>query len=339
LRSGTRSFFLRMKFHHELQTARRNFSAANAWPQAPPFLHLQLILPVSSFERLVVRAPRPFASPGALWKAAAAVLAITALIVARACGYDFYSLLAYPGYFAAFVALPGVVALYALNRRPLSLATALALAIPTGFAIEIFSYLGLAAMEIAGAVSVSAAGVARGRGRLVVATAGVTGARPRRRFARGPRARVGGRVSRDYFCGREPDVCGVAARDGHAVARDFSRLGLPREPGGGDQTQLAARRSEPLGHAAAISLLHDGARGGGFGHDGRGAHADLAAPDGGAARGRDAGAGLCAGPPARAEPVGRRDRGAAGGDGGRSVVCREATASRCISVCLPGGCL
>ncbi len=103
---------------------------------------------MSSFERLVVRAPRPFASPGALWKATAAVFAIAALIVARACGYDFYSLLAYAGYFAAFVALPGVVTLYALNRHPLSLAMALALAIPTGFAIEIFSYLGLAAMEM-----------------------------------------------------------------------------------------------------------------------------------------------------------------------------------------------
>ncbi|MCX6953388.1 MAG: hypothetical protein NTV51_14650 [Verrucomicrobia bacterium] len=68
------------------------------------------------------------------------------MIVARACGYDFYAVSAYAGYFAAFVALPGVVVLAALNRGPLSIATVVALALPTGFAIEIFSYLGMASL-------------------------------------------------------------------------------------------------------------------------------------------------------------------------------------------------
>lgn len=78
---------------------------------------------------------------------AAAVFLVAFVIIARACGYDFYALGAYAGYFAAFVALPGVVVLSVLNRGPLSLAILLALGIPTGFAIEIFSYLGLAAIH------------------------------------------------------------------------------------------------------------------------------------------------------------------------------------------------
>lgn len=66
-------------------------------------------------------------------------------IVARGCGYDFGSMAAYAGYFLAFVALPGLVVLYGLRRGPISLAVVVALGVPTGFAIEIFSYLGMAA--------------------------------------------------------------------------------------------------------------------------------------------------------------------------------------------------
>lgn len=109
-------------------------------------LHPQHLLLVSSFERLVVRARWPLVAPRTLWKTAAVLLSAAFLIVARACGYDFYALAAYAGYFAAFVVLPGVVALAALNRGPLSIAVVVAVAVPTGFAMEIFSYLGLAAM-------------------------------------------------------------------------------------------------------------------------------------------------------------------------------------------------
>ncbi len=97
-------------------------------------------------ERFVVRA-RPSSIPAsALWKATAALLCCAGLIVARGCGYDFSALVAYGAYFACYVALPGVVALYALNQRALSLGTVVALALPTGFAIEIFSFLGLASV-------------------------------------------------------------------------------------------------------------------------------------------------------------------------------------------------
>ena len=101
---------------------------------------------MSSLERFVIGARRPLVAPGLLWKATAFFLACSFAIMARACGYDFYALASYTAYFAAFVALPGVVVLCALNRGPLSLIAVFALALPTGFAIEIFSYLGLAAV-------------------------------------------------------------------------------------------------------------------------------------------------------------------------------------------------
>ena len=101
---------------------------------------------MSSFERFFVPTPRPLVAPGVLWKIAVVVLVVALAIVARACGYDLFALTAYAAYFAAFVALPGVVLLWALNRRALSIATVFALALPTGFAIEILSYLGLAAV-------------------------------------------------------------------------------------------------------------------------------------------------------------------------------------------------
>ena len=90
------------------------------------------------------RDPR-HAPPDFLWKAAAGLAAAALLMLARACGYDSPALLRYGGYLAAFVVLPGVVALYALEGRPLTLATVAGLALPTGFALEIFSYLGCAA--------------------------------------------------------------------------------------------------------------------------------------------------------------------------------------------------
>jgi hypothetical protein len=76
-----------------------------------------------------------------------ALLGVSAFIVARACGYEFDVLVSYAGYFALYVMLPGVLAMYFVNRGPLSLAQVVALAVPTGFALEIFTYLGLAALN------------------------------------------------------------------------------------------------------------------------------------------------------------------------------------------------
>ena len=101
---------------------------------------------MSSLARHFFTTPRPLIAPGALWKIAGITLAGALAIVVRACGYDLFAVLAYSAYFAAYVALPGVVLLWALNRRALSIATVFALALPTGFAIEILSYLGLASV-------------------------------------------------------------------------------------------------------------------------------------------------------------------------------------------------
>lgn len=108
-------------------------------PYPQPFLILSLS------ERYPVRVRWPRVAPRTLWHITAVVLVCALAIIARACGYDFSAVLAYAAYFLAFVALPGGVVLSALNRRPLSVVTWVALGVPTGFALEIFSYLGLAA--------------------------------------------------------------------------------------------------------------------------------------------------------------------------------------------------
>ena len=83
----------------------------------------------------------------ALWRVSLAVLALAGFLVVRACGYDFGTVAAYAGYLALHVVLPGAVVLYAVNRGPVSLAHLVALGVPTGFALEIFTYLGLAAID------------------------------------------------------------------------------------------------------------------------------------------------------------------------------------------------
>ncbi len=82
----------------------------------------------------------------ALWALVIFALGAALFVVVRACGHDVVGVLGYLGYLAAYVALPGTVAMYAVNRGPLSFSRWLALALPTGFAIEIFSFLGLAAL-------------------------------------------------------------------------------------------------------------------------------------------------------------------------------------------------
>jgi hypothetical protein len=76
-----------------------------------------------------------------------AVLALTYFLVARGCGYDNGAVLSYVAYFGLYVVLPGVVCLSAVNRQALSLETAIALGVPTGFALEISGFLALSAAD------------------------------------------------------------------------------------------------------------------------------------------------------------------------------------------------
>ena len=102
---------------------------------------------MASFQRTVIPLRHPRLEPSTLWRAGLGLLAVGAFIVARACGYQFDAVTSYLGYFGLYVALPGLVLMYAVNRGPLSLAHALALGVPTGFALEIFTYLGLSALD------------------------------------------------------------------------------------------------------------------------------------------------------------------------------------------------
>lgn len=102
---------------------------------------------MASFQRTVISFRRPCIEPGTLWRTGLGLLAVGAFIVARACGYEFDVVTSYLGYFGLYVALPGLVVMYAVNRGPLSLAHAFALGLPTGFALEIFTYLGLTALN------------------------------------------------------------------------------------------------------------------------------------------------------------------------------------------------
>lgn len=85
---------------------------------------------------------------GAAWTGVGLILAAAVFIVVRSCGYDWGAVGGYGLYLALYVALPGVVVMQAVNRGPLSLTRVLALALPTGFAVEILSYLGCAALHL-----------------------------------------------------------------------------------------------------------------------------------------------------------------------------------------------
>src|SRR5438067_1790387 len=93
---------------------------------------------MTSLQRIVL--PASFVlKPATLWRSTAIVLALTAWLVARSCGYEVAPAVHYFGYIALYVVLPGTVVLYGVKRRPVSLAEIFALSIPTGFALEIFS--------------------------------------------------------------------------------------------------------------------------------------------------------------------------------------------------------
>ena len=102
---------------------------------------------MASLQRRVLPARHALIETSTLWRAGLAVLGVGAFIVARACGYEFDTVTSYVAYFILYVALPGAVAMYLFNRGPVSLAHAFALGLPTGFALEIFTYLGLSALD------------------------------------------------------------------------------------------------------------------------------------------------------------------------------------------------
>lgn len=76
------------------------------------------------------------------------LLGVASFFVARAAGYDWGVLLKYAVYFGAFIVLPGLVVIQVVKRDAVSPATLLALAIPTGFALEIFTFLALSAIGL-----------------------------------------------------------------------------------------------------------------------------------------------------------------------------------------------
>ncbi len=80
-----------------------------------------------------------------MWRVALLLVAAAGLLIARACGFEFRAMAAYAAYLLLYVVLPGVVVMYRVNRGPISLARVLALGVPTGFALEILLFLGLAA--------------------------------------------------------------------------------------------------------------------------------------------------------------------------------------------------
>lgn len=100
-----------------------------------------------SLQRSVVPYSSALVAPATLWRLVAVVGFAAGLLISRACGYEFGTVLSYAWYVAAYVALPGAVVLSLVLRGPVSVSKFLALAIPTGFAIEIFSFLGLAAID------------------------------------------------------------------------------------------------------------------------------------------------------------------------------------------------
>lgn len=101
---------------------------------------------MASLQRLVLSASS-FVPASLLWRGTFAVFALVVGLVAKSVDYEFGTVLGYFSYLALFVALPGGVVMYAVNRGPVSWSVLLALGLPTGFAVEIFTFLGLAALH------------------------------------------------------------------------------------------------------------------------------------------------------------------------------------------------
>ena len=89
-----------------------------------------------------------------LWRAAsAAVLAGASFIVLRGCNFEAAIPLRYLVYFLLQILIPGMVVLHLAQVRPLTGVSAIALGIPTGYAIEIFTFLGLSALHLRAAMA------------------------------------------------------------------------------------------------------------------------------------------------------------------------------------------
>lgn len=126
-----------------------------------------------SLLRTVRVLPSTVASPATLWRLCALTVAVTLFVIVRSVGYEVGSVAAYAAYVGLYVLLPGVVVTAWLGGRTFSPVALVALALPTGFAVEIYTYLGLAALGakpafawspllwIAVAVAARAAGAAR----------------------------------------------------------------------------------------------------------------------------------------------------------------------------------
>lgn len=82
-----------------------------------------------------------------LWTLSAAAIAIACYIIVRSCGYDATIPAKYAAYFLLQIALPGTVVLLLVGVRPLSPSVLIAIGLPTGFAIEIFSFLSLSSLN------------------------------------------------------------------------------------------------------------------------------------------------------------------------------------------------
>lgn len=81
-----------------------------------------------------------------LWMGAGVSLAGALWLVLRSCSYDVGTVAAYAVYFGLQVVLPGVVLVALIRGKPLTWTQAIALAVPTGFGVEVLSFLGLSAL-------------------------------------------------------------------------------------------------------------------------------------------------------------------------------------------------
>ncbi|MES2694721.1 MAG: hypothetical protein V4773_14705, partial [Verrucomicrobiota bacterium] len=79
--------------------------------------------------------------PAVLWLVAAASIGAALFLVLRSCSYDGRAVAAYGLYFVLHVMVPGIVALAAIRGRALSWTETIALGVPMGFTVEVFSFL------------------------------------------------------------------------------------------------------------------------------------------------------------------------------------------------------
>ncbi len=97
--------------------------------------------------RFLVPLTPPAVAPESWWRALFLCLAATAFLIVRACAYEFDTVAAYAAYVGLFLGLPGLVVVRWVNRRPVRPMVAMALAVPTGFALETLVFLGLSAID------------------------------------------------------------------------------------------------------------------------------------------------------------------------------------------------